>query len=332
MEKEKNIKNNKKDTPFQVGGQAVIEGVMMRSPSAYATAVRRTNGEIIVDRADYQSITAKHKFLKLPIMRGAVGLIEMLSLGIKTLNFSAEIAMKDAENKQNSDKNESKFQLSISLIIAIFFGILLFFVIPLTVTTKLFNIEQDAISFNIFAGVIRLIILLGYIWGISRMKDIQRIFQYHGAEHKAVFAYELNAPLTIESIKNYSRFHPRCGTSFLLIVALTAIMFFGIFDALYIILIGPMNLITRLLTHLPLVPIIGGISYEFIKISSKRYDSLLGKILIAPGLWLQRITTQEPDDSQLEVAITALKTALMLPIESVEKENKPDELITVEIN
>lgn len=322
--------NNTSDTnkSFQVGGQAVIEGVMMRSPHSYATAVRRANDEIIIEKKVFNSITGKFKFLKFPILRGAVGLIEMLSIGIKTLNFSAEMAMQDTENQQNSNQKESKLQLTFSLVFAIIVGLLLFFVLPLTVITKLLNIEQNAVAFNIYVGIFRLLILLIYIFAISRIKDIQRIFQYYGAEHKVVFTYESNAPLTIAETKKYSRFHPRCGTSFLLIVVLTAILFFGIFDTLYIYFVGPMNLLIRLLTHLPMIPLIGGIAYEFIKISAKNSNNLVGKFLIAPGLWLQRITTQEPDDNQLEVAIAALSSALNTSTETVESELKYVELVT----
>jgi len=311
--------------PMQVGGQAVIEGVMMRAPGAVSTAVRRANGQIIVQHQKFKSFTEKHKWLNVPIVRGAIGLIDMMYLGVKTLNFSAEIAMLDVETeklKSNSiagnngsekkSKPTSNFALVITLIFALAIGIGIFFVFPLYLTTEVFAIEQTAVAFNLTAGAIRIIILLLYMAGISLMKDVQRLFHYHGAEHKSVFAYELKAVLEPNSVKTYSRFHPRCGTSFLLIVAFVAILSFSFLDVILLKLLGTITLPVRLMTHLPFIPIVGGLAYEIIKLSAKHGTTWWGRIIITPGLLLQKITTKEPDTAQIEVALVALRCALGL--------------------
>jgi uncharacterized protein YqhQ len=311
--------------PMQVGGQAVIEGVMMRAPGAVATAVRRANGQIVVQQQAYQSVTEKYKWLNVPILRGAVGLIDMMYLGIKTLNFSAEVAMHDAEaeeaknnvnagdnHTEQKTKSQSNLALVATLVFALTLGIGIFFIVPLYVTTKVFSIEQTAITFNLVAGGIRITILLLYMAGISLMKDIQQLFRYHGAEHKSVFAYELKGVLVPNSVTRYSRFHPRCGTSFLLIVAFVAILSFSLLDALLLTFLTSITLPIRLATHLPFIPIVGGLAYEVIKFSAKHGTTWWGKIIIAPGLWLQHITTKEPTESQIEVALVALKCALGL--------------------
>lgn len=305
--------------PLQVGGQAVIEGVMMRAPGRIATAVRRANGDIIVKKRNYLSLAERNAIFKLPVLRGAVGLIEMMFIGIETLNFSTEVAMQDLELKDRANGNgsaakkkkpASTFRLVLTVLLALIIGVGVFFVTPLFVTTKLFNLEQHAFSFNLTAGAIRLGILLVYLILISLMKDVKRLFQYHGAEHKAVFTFESQGDLTIDSAKGYTRFHPRCGTSFILIVMLVSIFLFAVIDSALILWLGKISLPLRLLTHLPLIPLVGGVSYEFIRWSAKRSTTTLGTMLVAPGLWLQRITTNEPDPSQIEVALVALTCAL----------------------
>ena len=309
--------------PMQVGGQAVIEGVMMRAPGSVATAVRRANGQIVVQQQKYSSVTEKYKWLNVPILRGAVGLVDMMYLGIKTLNFSAEIAMLDSEtqeakskkkpdenNSEKKIKTQSRLALAATLVFALALGVGIFFVVPLYLTTEVFAIEQTAMTFNLVAGAIRITILLLYMSVISLMKDIQQLFRYHGAEHKSVFAYELKGLLVPDSVKYYSRFHPRCGTSFLLIVAFVSIISFSLLDALLLTFLTKISLPIRLLTHLPFIPIVGGLAYELIKFSAKHSSTWWGKMLIAPGLWLQHITTKEPTESQLEVALVALKCAL----------------------
>lgn len=307
---------------MQVGGQAVIEGVMMRAPGSVATAVRRVNGAIAVKHEHFQSINERLKLQKIPIIRGAIGLIDMMYLGIKTLNWSAEIAMLDAEEetakknggsgKSAKPKSQSNFGLIMTLVVALAIGIGIFFVTPLLVTTKLFELDQTALEFNLVAGAIRITILLVYLAGISLMKDIKRLFQYHGAEHKAVFTFELNDELVPPAAQKHTRFHPRCGTSFLLIVMFVAIIAFALLDALMIQWVGEISLLLRLATHLPFIPVVGGIAYELIKFSAKHSATWWGRIIVSPGLWLQKITTKEPDERQLEVALTALKCALGL--------------------
>ena len=303
---------------MQVGGQAVIEGVMMRAPGSVATAVRRANGAIVVKQEPYMSVVEKYKILKLPVLRGAIGLIDMMYLGIKTLNFSAEIAMQDIDsgNGQEKTNGEKKSQSSIALagtlILALALGVGIFFVLPIFITTKVFHFEQSALKFNLVAGLIRISILLGYLSAIALSKEIQRLFQFHGAEHKTVFAFELSDQLLPPVVRVHSRFHPRCGTSFLLIVMFVAILAFSLLDAVLIQILGQITIVTRLLTHIPFIPVVGGLSYEVIKFSAKHTTTWWGKLLIAPGLWLQRVTTREPDESQVEVAIVALKCALGL--------------------
>jgi len=304
--------------PMQVGGQAVIEGVMMRAPGSVATAVRRANGAIVVKQEPYMSVVEKYKFLKLPVLRGAIGLVDMMYLGIKTLNFSAEIAMQDVdsgngqEKSNGKKKSQSSLALAGTLIFALALGIGIFFVLPIFITTKVFHFEQSPLAFNLVAGIIRISILLAYLSAITLSKEIRRLFQFHGAEHKTVFAFELSDQLLPPVVRGHSRFHPRCGTSFLLIVMFVAILAFSLLDAILIQILGSITIATRLLTHLPFIPVVGGLSYEVIKFSAKHTTTWWGKLLIAPGLWLQRVTTKEPDESQVEVAIVALKCALGL--------------------
>lgn len=308
--------------PMQIGGQAVIEGVMMRAPRAAATAVRRANGDIVVKREEYVSLNERYGLRKIPIIRGAVGLVDMMYLGIKTLNWSAEVAMLDADEKAGAGdkakkgdgkaKGQSTVALVATLVIALTLGIGIFFVTPLLLASFLFDVEQTALAFNLVAGAIRITILVGYLAAISLMPDIKRLFQYHGAEHKAVFAFELNDELTPGVVQKHTRFHPRCGTSFLLIVMFVAIVSFAILDSFLIKWFGEMTLLLRLGTHLPFIPVVGGIAYEFIKFSAKHSATWWGRIVVAPGLWLQKITTKEPDESQLEVALVALRCAMGL--------------------
>lgn len=307
--------------PLQIGGQAVIEGVMMRAPGAVATAVRRLDGSILVKRQSYIPLSDRYRTLRWPVLRGAAGLIEMLYLGISTLNFSAEIAAQDLQASEAEKRGDGKAapprksshtraMLVLTLVVALGLGVGLFFVVPLVVATLLFDLEQTAAAFNLTAGVVRMGIFLGYLGLISLMPDIRRLFQYHGAEHKSIFAFELSDPLEVACAREHSRFHPRCGTSFLLIVMVTAILAFALLDAVLLGLLGELTIWQRLATHLPLIPLIGGVSYEVIKFSTRHTGLWWGKMLIAPGLWLQRVTTKEPDDAQLEVALVALRSAL----------------------
>lgn len=294
---------------INVGGQAVIEGVMMRAPRAMAIAVRRASGEIVVKTDEMAPLSERYPVVKLPIVRGAVSLFQSLALGLKALNFSANEAMVEELEAEAAAEGKKKEELSTwamagTMAVALGFGILLFFVMPLYLTKLLVPVIGDSnIIFNLVDGVIRVVVFLLYIWTISRMNDIQRVFQYHGAEHKSIFAFEAGEELTIENVGKYSRLHPRCGTSFLLIVMVVSIVVFSLIPKLW-----PFYL--KACSRIVLLPLIAGISYEFLKWSAKNDHTAIVKAVIAPGLALQRLTTREPDDSQLEVAIRSMNEAL----------------------
>ena len=309
---------NESGNSLPIGGQAVIEGVMMRAPGMIATAVRRPSGQIVVNKSPFRSMGERIALFKLPILRGAIGLIEMLIIGIETLNYSAEVAMSNNgahvkqgnEEETKAERRKERFKLSLTVVASLALGIAIFFLTPLVATTFLFNVDQEPLLFNVTAGLLRIGLLLVYLGIISQSKQIKRLFKYHGAEHKAVFAFEKGEQLTVDAAARQSRFHPRCGTSFLLVVMFSAILLFSILDTVLIAWLGKIDILTRVATHLPLIPLVGGISYEFIKASAKRSDTVIGRLIVAPGLWLQRITTQEPDGDQLEVALIALRCAL----------------------
>ncbi|MCP4567151.1 MAG: DUF1385 domain-containing protein [FCB group bacterium] len=302
-----------------VGGQAVIEGVMMRSDDRIATAVRVPTGEIKVKSDSFVSLTKKIKILGWPVIRGAVSFIEMLIIGIKSLNFSADIAVTEIEKEEAAKKGEvyrektkksNSLLLAATVVFALSLGILVFFFLPLALSTLL-KIEKDALSFNLVAGVIRVTLFILYVWGISHLSDFKRVFAYHGAEHKSIFAFESGAKMTPDEVIRYSRRHPRCGTSFILIVAIFAILIYSISDTVYTISTGfPPDLLTRFAIHFSLLPLVAGSSYELLKLSGKTRESRVTKVLISPGLWLQNITTREPTHDQIEVAIVALETAM----------------------
>ena len=299
--------------PMQVGGQAVIEGVMMRAKGMIATAVRRPDGKIIVRSEVFHSLIERYPRLKIPVLRGAIGLIEMMYIGIRTLNYSAEVALDESAGESTeSTKCATTLTLVATLGIALILGIGIFFFFPLFAATQFFKIEQHPLQFNLIAGGIRIAVLLIYLYAISLMKEVNRLFQYHGAEHKAVFTFEQNAPLTVSSAMRFTRFHPRCGTSFVLLVMFVSIFLFSLLDVGLLLFIDSLTLPLRLATHIPCIPIVGGISYEVLKFSAKHSTSPLGRILVAPGLWLQKITTKEPDESQMEVSLAAIKAALRM--------------------
>jgi uncharacterized protein YqhQ len=296
--------------PLSVGGQAVIEGVMMRAPGAIATAVRRPDGSIAIERKSFKSLAARVPLLKLPIFRGAIGLVESLYIGVGSLMYSAETAIDEEEGGNASPSPakkpadwKTKLALGGTVAVSLLLGIGFFFYLPL-VLTDLTGVKSG-IGFNLIDGVFRLAFFLVYIWGITRWKEMRRVFEYHGAEHKSIFAYEAGLPLTVENARGMIRFHPRCGTSFLLIVMLSSIFVF--------VFLGRPEDIGDRLTRLAFVPLIGGISYEAIKLSGRYGSRPWVRSFIVPGLWLQRLTTREPDDSQLEVALAALHAALGLP-------------------
>ncbi len=293
----------------------------MRGKDKVATAVRISNGQILVKTEDFKSLTTRFKPLRLAIVRGAIAFAEMLVLGIRTLNFSADVAMKELEKeeqaeddkpKDKSGKSSNSLWLALSVVFALGAGIFIFFFLPLAIS-NLFDIDKNAVWFNLAAGGIRLTMFVLYVWVISLFGEFKRIFQYHGAEHKSIFAYEMGDELTPERASGHTRFHPRCGTSFILIVALFAILIYAISDTIYALLAGhPPALLTRFGIHSTLLPFVAGSSYEILKLSGKTRDNKITRLLIQPGLWLQRITTKEPTMEQLEVAIVALESALGL--------------------
>ncbi len=382
---------NEKD--LIVGGQAVVEGVMMRTPNAYAVAVRRADGEIVFTGAALPKWSDKYRFLRLPVLRGAAVLVQSMALGIKALNYSASEAFADAEEKEvavaltpavvegegdfagitggvpglipipterraeDEMKRGANASVIGSIIFALFFNVMLFIVAPLVLTNALFiaagwavpagapaaaaqtqsvansaagdaattqtaaseqawyerawggvrgylHPVRPSVAFNLVDGVIRMTFFLIMIFTFSLLKDIRRVFEYHGAEHKTVFTWEAGLPLTVEHARTQPRQHPRCGTSFLMVVMLVSIVLFSIvkFDSLSL----------NMLTRIALMPLVAGLSYEIIRLSAKREGSLVFKLMTVPGLWLQNITTKEPDDQQLEVALYALKESLKL--------------------
>ncbi len=282
-----------------VGGQAVIEGVMMRGFGKVATAVREPDGNINVQVKAVSSIADRFPILKLPILRGAVSLFESLLLGMKSLSFSAQAA--GEEDEQLSDR-----ELVLTIILAIALACGLFLAIPTFAAKFFYTLTDDPLFLNLAEGFLRLIIFLAYLFVISRMKDIQRVFQYHGAEHKTIFCYEADLPLTVENVKKFPRLHPRCGTAFLLIVMLVSIFVFAF--------LGWPDLWLRILSRIILLPLVAGLSYELIRFSARSKNSFI-KLATLPGLWLQYLTTREPDDSMIEVAIKSLEAVTPPPTE-----------------
>lgn len=287
-----------------VGGQAVIEGVMMRVPGAYATAVRDPKGEIQIDRHEFVSLVERKPMYKKPILRGIIGLFEALRMGLKTLQWSADIAMPD-----EAKKPKNKFAESMSMLFALVLALGLFFVAPIGLTSWLFDKDNDPFVFNIISGVFRITFFLTYLFLISFMRDVKRLFQYHGAEHKTVYTFEAGKKLTVENTYEFPTQHPRCGTSFLFIIMIVAILTFALFDAVLIAIVGDLKVWLRMLVHVPLIPVVAGLGYEVLKMTAKHRDKTFFRMLSAPGLWLQNITTKTPDDEQVAVAIESLKAA-----------------------
>lgn len=363
-----------------VGGQAVMEGVMMRTPSAYAIACRKKDGTIVHTAESLPKWSDKYKWLDLPVLRGGATLIQSMALGVKALNFSARVYEEDLENAEKEtvkarelqaekaladgtfDENFTKAPFKVtmpeetsekekankkpsqtagavgSIIFALFFNVLLFVVAPLVLTNVLFialgwasqpaivegaswlqiakayvwEIKPNSwIAFNLIDGIIRMAFFIVMIFTMSYLRDIRRVFEYHGAEHKTVFNWEQGLDLTVDNARVQRRQHPRCGTSFLMVVMLVAIVLFSVikFDAMWL----------NLLVRIALMPLVAGLSYEVIRYAAKKESGAIFKIMTLPGIWLQNITTQEPDDEQLEVAIVSLKESLKLEPINTEK-------------
>lgn len=279
----------------------------MRSPWRVATAVRTSEGEILVKSFPFISITRRKKVLGWPIIRGAVGLFEAMKIGIATLNWSAEMA---GEEESAPPDWKSRLFNFFAMLFAFAAGIGLFMAIPYFVAGLVKN-SGNQVIFHLVAGSLRIAILLGYMIAISFLPDITRVFRYHGAEHKSIFTFEKKLELVPETACKQSRFHPRCGTSFILLATLMTMLGFMLIDSVFVYFFGNFsNLFYRILFHLPLLPIVAGVSYEFLRIIEKHSESPSWQPLVKPGFMLQRITTREPENDQVEVALAALKESL----------------------
>ncbi|GJM44638.1 MAG: membrane protein [Gemmatimonadota bacterium] len=283
-----------------VGGQAVIEGVMMRAPGGVATAVRRPDGSIAVRYDDHVPLTQRFLPFKLPILRGAVTLVESLFVGTGSLLYSAEEASKEEGQATHETSIWAKLGFGAVMLFSFALGLGLFFYLPL-ILTDLTGI-RNGVVYNLVDGVVRLVIFFLYLFAITRWGEMQRVFQYHGAEHMTIFNYEAEIPLTVENSRDRPRLHPRCGTSFLFFVMLVSIFVFAT--------LGRPETVGERLIRIAFVPLIGGLSYEIIRASAKIENTWFGKMLTAPGKGLQLMTTAIPDDTQLEVSVAALKVAL----------------------
>lgn len=281
---------------FQYGGMAVIEGVMMRGPSISAVAVRKPDGTVEVESEVNSTFNQRYPMLKWPLVRGTYMLIESLAVGIRMLNKSANMSL--GEEEEELSPREMFFTGLIALVLAI----LLFVALPTGIVHYTRQFLGGVFTQNLIEGIIRIFFFLGYVYAISRMEEIDRVFMYHGAEHKTIFTYEAGEELTVANARQHSTLHPRCGTSFLLIVMVVSILVFA--------LLGEGSLWYRIGSRIAVLPVVAGLGYEFIKFSGKYYRNRWARYLIAPGLWLQKLTTREPDDSQLEVAIIALRNVL----------------------
>ena len=285
-----------------IGGQAVIEGVMMRSLTGYSVAVRQPDGGMAIKQDKLASIAKKYPFLKFPVLRGSVVLVQSLILGIRALNYSAAVSSENGEGEQEM----SSAAVAGSMIFALLLGVGVFILAPLGITNLIRHFLMPKMSnftYNAIDGVIRAVFFFVYLLSISFMDDIRRVFQYHGAEHKTVYTFEANEDLTVENARRKSTLHPRCGTSFLMFVLVISIVVFSLVPS-------TVPFVVKFLARVVLIPLIAGIAYEIIRFSARHLLNPVCRVMIRPGLWLQRITTKEPDDSQLEVAIAALKTAL----------------------
>ena len=316
-----------------IGGQAVMEGVMMRGPHLIATAVRKPDGDIVVDKQPLGKIRTG-KFVKLPIIRGCVGFFDSMIIGVKALMFSAQFFDVD-DDGEPVQQEPSKFEawlekkldseaamniiIYFSVIVSLLISVGLFILLPTFITGFLRPLISSRIALTLIEGAVRILIFVCYLLLVSQMKDIKRVFMYHGAEHKSIFCYEKGLELNVENVRKQTRFHPRCGTSFLLIVMVVSILIFSIipwdaetFTAIPV--IGPCLaaipwVITRMILRLLLLPLVAGLSYEIIKYAG-RHDNGFTRIISAPGMWFQRITTNEPDDSMIEVAIESLTAVI----------------------
>ena len=312
-----------------IGGQALIEGIMMRGPEKTVMAVRKKDGSIEICPREFTDVKAKYPILKLPVIRGVAGFIESMTVGYKAMMDSAEIsgyldeleeeekAEKGEEEENKQDKAEEKKSSSklmtvimiIATVLALILSVGLFIYLPSLLFVWVNGLCGGVLTNlqSLFEGILKITIFLGYMIAVSYMKDIKRVFQYHGGEHKTIFCYEAGLPLTVENVRKQSRFHPRCGTSFMILMLIVSIFITFILDAIVPWLRGVLWL--RTIIKLLLVPVICGLGYELIKICG-RHDNPVTRIIAAPGLWIQRITVKEPDDSMIEIAIAAMNEVI----------------------
>jgi len=332
-------KNNDNDNIkiCSVGGEALMEGIMMRGPEGIAQVMRNPEGNLIVEVKKQKPLSSKNSFFRLPIIRGFIGIVDSLGVGMKALFRSAEVCGLDEETTEESSKFDKfiekklgdksmGFFMTISLFIAVALSIGLFFLLPNFLSDIIVPEDAKDIWYHLAEGGIRLIIFMGYLIMVAQMKDVRRVFMYHGAEHKTIHCYEHKEPLTVNNARRYTRLHPRCGTAFLFVVMIISILIYALIPRFDFFLY---NMLLRII----LIPLIAGIAYEFNRFSSK-HENWLTKILRAPGLGMQKFTTREPDDSMLECAILALSKALELSNEFVPVDEKilsqvviPDDLV-----
>jgi len=318
-----------------VGGQAVIEGVMMRGPNSWAVSVRRPDGVIVSMAEPLQPLALRYPLLRIPVLRGSAVLIHSMVLGVRAINFSAAIALAEEGEREGDPAPTQTLGAVGSIVSALIFNVFLFVVLPLLLTNALFlyfgpesglgtsddvgsswyeaawswcrtwtRPVRPSVWFNLVDGLIRMVLFLVMIWSFSKLGEVRRLFEYHGAEHKTVFAWEARAELTVENTQRYPRQHPRCGTSFLMVVMLVSVVLFSIvrFD----------SLILNLLTRIVLIPLVAGVSYEIIKAAGSKESGPVFRLMTLPGIWLQNVTTREPSPDQIEVAIHALQESLKL--------------------
>ena len=289
-----------------VGGQAVMEGVMMRAPHSYCVAVRKPSGEIVTEEMPVSRVSEKHSYFKWPILRGLGTLGQAMSLGMHALKFSANAVLDDGSKPVEAKPEVSSWMMTGQVLFSVAFFILLYKLVPLKLTEMLSNwapVLKGQILFNLVDGLIRLAIFVGFLFVLSRSKDIGRVFQYHGAEHKVVFNFESGKPVNVENAQQFVTWHPRCGTSFMFVIMLISMIVY--------MFIPVQSFAAKFAIRIALLPLIAGLSYELIRFAAKRRGSFLA-LLTAPGLWTQRITTKPPSDEQAAVAIRALEGAMAL--------------------
>lgn len=310
----------KKCPIVDIGGQAVMEGVMMKAPDAIAVAVRRPNGEIVVDRQTYKPVTDKHKWMKLPIIRGCVNMVSMLAMGMQVLTKSTEmLGIEDEEPtkfeiwlSQKLGANIEKVVMAVAAVMAVALSLFLFVFLPSGAATLVQHVTDNRIAINLASGAVRIVILVLYMWLIGFMPELRRVFQYHGAEHKTVYCHEAGLELTPENARQFSRLHPRCGTAFILITMIISILVGSVIDELIFLIFGieKLSFLLRFGRSILLLPVVAGVAYEALKGLAHAGDHVIVRALRWPGLKLQLLTTREPDDSMLEVAIASMKAAL----------------------